>query len=332
MPRPSAIDGGVPDRQLLKELISGHRAVAPVRGYLWDTNASPHCIPVASRMDRHSVSHFWGPLILTGVSSALFISAPQGSILGAVNQSVLLPVSYRMNGSLSEPLMITWKCNDSRNPIIVYKLNNVSLGEDGSPLKCDGSLFTHDTYLDRVIFYPENASLCLLRLQVNDSGVYTISFRDARQSRDITLSVSSAQEPPGNGTAEGASDGDTRNRHHLVILMGSAAGGCSALALLLVLYGVLRPRQRRIILEEQVQTQEEQLLQDGHNYQEYQLHQIDRTSQEDPPVTRIPPHFLPTIYSLVGEGQGSRLSMPEPEIVYTEVNHKLKPAFWTSTL
>ncbi|KAJ1102500.1 hypothetical protein NDU88_007546 [Pleurodeles waltl] len=140
-----------------------------------------------------------------GVSSALFISAPQRSIVGAVNQSVLLPVSYRMNGSLNVPLLIAWKRNDISNAIIAYKLNNISLGEDGSPLKCDGSLFTHDTYLDRVIFYPENASLRLLSLQVNDGGVYTVSFRDARQSRDITLSVSSAQEPPGNGTSEGAS-------------------------------------------------------------------------------------------------------------------------------
>ncbi|KAJ1102493.1 hypothetical protein NDU88_007539 [Pleurodeles waltl] len=110
-----------------------------------------------------------------------------------------------MNESLNVPLLITWKRNDSSDTIIAYKLNNASLGEDGSPLKCDGSLFTHDTYMNRVIFYPENASLRLLSLQVNDGGVYTVSFKDARQSRDITLSVSSAQERPGKGTSEGAS-------------------------------------------------------------------------------------------------------------------------------
>ncbi|XP_078520614.1 uncharacterized protein LOC144785699 [Lissotriton helveticus] len=287
-------------------------------------------------MERQRVTSLWGQLILTVVSTALFISAPQGSVRGAVNQSVLLPVSYRINESLNVQLLITWTHKDSNVPIIAYKLNNVSLGEDGRPLSCNGSLFTHDTYKDRVIFHPETASLRLLNLQLSDSGVYTVSFRDIRHSRDISLSVSSTQESPGNDTAaKRPPDGDPGKGQSLVMLVGSATGGCSAfILLLLALYCALRPKQKRIIQEEQVQSLEYQLQEQGQEYQlqeqglNYQLHRMDRTRHEDPALTYV----LPTIYSLLGEDHGSRLSMPEPAIIYTQLNHHPRPAFSTSTL
>ena len=106
-----------------------------------------------------------------------------------MGQSVLLPVSYRVNSSLLFPLSIVWKAENSSQVIIICMVRNCSLDAWGAPKKCSAISFPHITYWDRAEVFPENASLLLRDLQLSDSGVYSIAFTQQNLSRQITLAV-----------------------------------------------------------------------------------------------------------------------------------------------
>ncbi|XP_072192182.1 hepatic and glial cell adhesion molecule-like [Excalfactoria chinensis] len=125
-------------------------------------------------------------LLLLGQNLGLHIEIPQDAVSGTVGQSVLLPVSYRVNSSLSFPLANVWKFGNSSQVIIICVVQNCSLDAWGAPKKCSARSYPHIPYRGRIDVFPENASLLLRDLRLSDSGVYSIVFKEQNQSRRIT--------------------------------------------------------------------------------------------------------------------------------------------------
>ncbi|POI35346.1 hypothetical protein CIB84_000902 [Bambusicola thoracicus] len=146
-------------------------------------------------------------LLLLGQNLGLLIEIPQDVVSGTMGQSVLLPVSYRVNSSHLFPVSIVWKFCNSSQVIITCTVRNCSLDAWGAPKKCTVMCFPHVTHRGRVELFPENASLLLRDLQLSDSGVYSITFQQLNQSRQITLAVHKQRvstEHPDEGTERGA--------------------------------------------------------------------------------------------------------------------------------
>ncbi|KGL79467.1 Hepatocyte cell adhesion molecule, partial [Tinamus guttatus] len=115
------------------------------------------------------------PLFSAGENLALIAEIPQDLINGTVGQSVLLPFSYKFNSTSEFPLPILWTFNNSLNPFISCTVQSCSLSTEGTPRNCSANCFPSATYQDRVEFFPESASLLLRNLQLNDSGVYSVT-------------------------------------------------------------------------------------------------------------------------------------------------------------
>lgn len=128
-------------------------------------------------------------LLLLGQNLGLLIEIPQDAVSGTVGQSVLLPVSYRINSSLLFPLSILWKFGSSSQVIVTCTAQNCSLDAWGTPTNCSAICYPHVTYRGRAAVFPENASLLLWDLQLNDSGLYSVTFTQQNLSRQITLAV-----------------------------------------------------------------------------------------------------------------------------------------------
>ncbi|EMP31992.1 hypothetical protein UY3_10916, partial [Chelonia mydas] len=128
----------------------------------------------------------------------LLIDIPQDSVNGTVGHSVLLPVSYRLQEPFPFPLSIQWHFSNFPNPLTVYTVTNCSVSAEGIPIHCSGNNFIHSEYQGRTVFFPENASLLLQKLQFSDSGVYRVTFKVTQQTRNITLTVSEPHFNHGN--------------------------------------------------------------------------------------------------------------------------------------
>ncbi|OXB58703.1 hypothetical protein ASZ78_016875 [Callipepla squamata] len=167
-------------------------------------------------------------LLLLGQSLALLIEIPQDVVSGTVGQSVLLPVSYRVNSSLRFPVSIRWKFGNSRQVIITTcSVQNCSLDAWGAPSKCSALYFPHAKYRDRVEVFPENASLLLWDLRLSDSGLYSVTFTQQNQSRRITLAVH--KEPVSSEHLDEEPDNKHQDNIHYYII-----GVCSLVGLLLL--------------------------------------------------------------------------------------------------
>ncbi|KGL79466.1 hypothetical protein N309_03857, partial [Tinamus guttatus] len=105
---------------------------------------------------------------------ALIAETPQDSLECTVGQSVLLPVSYKFNSSSRFPLSIQWTFSNSSDLFISCTVQNCSLSADRAPRNCSANCFPTPTYQDRVVLFPENASLLLKDVQLSDSGVYSV--------------------------------------------------------------------------------------------------------------------------------------------------------------
>ncbi|CAM4612419.1 unnamed protein product [Lepidochelys olivacea] len=142
-------------------------------------------------MNSHRSSQICCSLLLFfGFSQPVFIEIPQSSGNATVGQSVLLSVSYKFNRSFYHPLSIQWNFSETPDLLTIYTVTNCSVSAKGIPTHCSGHNYTHLAYQGRTVFFPENASLLLQNLQLNDSGVYSITFKVPQQTRHITLIVS----------------------------------------------------------------------------------------------------------------------------------------------
>ncbi|TFK04379.1 Aprataxin and PNK-like factor [Platysternon megacephalum] len=243
----------------------------------------------------------WSVLLFLGFADALLIDIPQDPVNGTVNHSVLLPVSYRLQGPFPSPLSIQWNFNNTPNPLTMYTVTNCSVSAEGIPTCCSGYNYTHLAYQGRTVFFPENASLLLQTLQLSDSGVYSITFKLPQQTRHITLTVS---EPHFNRRNP---DDGTENEINppLDLLLGLLiTGGLSFLLLLLLLFfcfrwymGAVQQRRTRIIKQQEEVPDHEEL------HMESSL-----------------PRTLSTIYARIGEDTGQRQRRSESQTEYASTS------------
>ncbi|KAM4028427.1 HEPACAM family member 2-like isoform 2-T2 [Anomaloglossus baeobatrachus] len=123
---------------------------------------------------------------LRGFSRALNITVPSEPVQGNVGDSVLLPVIY----SVPQPpamLQIIW---NHENSIVLF--SEMTLSGSGEPpaLKIMNEYhIVVGRYQHRVVFYPNNASILLRNVQLNDSGRYTVTFQELNQSRPMVLDI-----------------------------------------------------------------------------------------------------------------------------------------------
>ncbi|XP_072921186.1 uncharacterized protein [Hemitrygon akajei] len=106
--------------------------------------------------------------------AAATLRVHQNSLKGRVDHSVLLPASY----TISDPqgyLRIKWSRAGKR--IVEYRCISE---RNSNANECNQVLSYSDLYQHRVVLFPENASLLLKHLQINDSGLYELSVSQAR--------------------------------------------------------------------------------------------------------------------------------------------------------
>ncbi|XP_025963559.2 uncharacterized protein LOC112987746 isoform X2 [Dromaius novaehollandiae] len=206
--------------RVLLRINSGQRVVLAMRDLLpwglcssWGDNMGPTqgCWTLCS-------------ILLLRLSQAVLIKIPQDLVNGTVGQSVLLPVSYKLSSSSHFPLPFHWTFSNRSERIVTCTVLNCSLSAEGTPKHCSAKHFPHAAYQGRVVLFPENASLLLRDLQLKDSGVYSVTFKQQIQTRRITLTVYS--EARADTDARGGRSG----QKILVII-----AGCFCLILLLLL-------------------------------------------------------------------------------------------------
>ncbi|XP_038671411.1 uncharacterized protein LOC119975690 isoform X3 [Scyliorhinus canicula] len=116
----------------------------------------------------------------------------QREVMGTVDQSVLLPVSYSTL-TPGSTLQIQWGLFPGFTPFVRLTRSNCSPDPDRPGYNCSDHRETAPSYRDRVHLYPENGSLLLWDLQPSDSGVYVISvYSDGRNTAwrgNVTLTV-----------------------------------------------------------------------------------------------------------------------------------------------
>nr|XP_025043793.1 uncharacterized protein LOC112546891 [Pelodiscus sinensis] len=221
-----------------------------------------------------------------GSSHALLVEIPQDSVNGTVGHSVLLPISYKLQtGPFPSPLGIHWYFSNTPNPLVSYTVTKCSVGTEGIPTRCSGDHFTHPAYQGRAELFPENASLLLRNLQLNDSGVYSLTFNGQRQTKHITLTVSEPHVNPGNPESNGNTGDGGKPKKNPYLLPGLlVTAGLSLLLVLLLLVfcfrwhmGEVQQRKRKIIKKQEV------------------------PNNEDSPMESSIPNTVSTIYARIGD-------------------------------
>ncbi|XP_050820352.1 uncharacterized protein LOC127056491 [Gopherus flavomarginatus] len=242
----------------------------------------------------------WSILLFVSFSHALLIDIPQDSVNGTVGLSVLLSISYRLQGPFSSPLSIQWNFSNTPNPLTMYTVINCSVSAEGIPTRCSGLNYTHEAYQGRTEFFPENASLLLRNLQLSDRGVYSVTFKAPQQTRHITLTVSESHLNHGN--ADGGKREETNQSPDHLLGLQITGGFCFLLLILLLLFccrqhkGAVQQRKTRVIEQEEIPNHEE-------SHMESSL-----------------PTTVSTIYARIGEDTGQRQRRSESQTEYASIS------------
>ncbi|XP_026704500.1 uncharacterized protein LOC113480100 [Athene cunicularia] len=241
-------------------------------------------------------------LLLLGRNLAVLVEIHQDSINGTVGQSVLLPITYRFNSAPHFPVSIVWMFSNSRDVLITCTVLNCSLDAGGAPSSCIANHFPHRTYQRHAEVFPENGSLLLQHLRLNDSGVYSVRFSSPYQTWRVTLTVHEQRFTPEHPDTMGQD-----HIHHFAI------GICSSVFLLLLplLFCCIRHRgaaqqQKRISIRQQ------------------QVSSMEESHMESTVVRDVA-----TIYARVGDS----FEEPQPrltsEVMYTSIASPGPPGLYT---
>jgi len=84
---------------------------------------------------------------------------------------------------------ITWRFHGSSDVLVTCVLLNCSLGAGGAPTSCSAKCFSLNAYRGRAHLFPENGSLLLQDLQLNNSRVYAVTFSPPPRTWTVTLTV-----------------------------------------------------------------------------------------------------------------------------------------------
>ncbi|XP_007909341.1 uncharacterized protein LOC103190391 isoform X1 [Callorhinchus milii] len=123
--------------------------------------------------------------------SALKVTACQSTVTRFVNQDSVLPVLYEAPNS-SGFLRIQWKFLSRYRTEIVMTHSLPDTAQTKGWIK---PLFVPDTYTGRVTLSPENASLFIRDLRLNDTGMYRVTVTDSKKESQayVNLTVISQQ-------------------------------------------------------------------------------------------------------------------------------------------
>ncbi|XP_075369442.1 uncharacterized protein LOC142415254 [Mycteria americana] len=237
-------------------------------------------------------------LLLLGGNLGVLINIHQEVVNGTVGQSVLLPLSYRFSRAPRFPVSIVWTFTNGTNVLMSCTLLNCSLGAGGDPSNCSANRFPQPAYRGRAELFPENGSLLLRDLQLNDSGVYSVSFREPYQTRHLVLTVHEQRSTP-----EHPADATERDR-----ICYYASGICSSFLLLLLLFccvrhwGAAQQKKRRIIKQQQIPS-------------------VEESHMESTAVRDTAP-----IYASIEDSFEQSQPRPTPEVVYTSITSPGPPA------
>ncbi|XP_062905758.1 uncharacterized protein LOC134347289 [Mobula hypostoma] len=120
---------------------------------------------------------------LSAVTAALTLRVHQDRVNGTAGQSVLLPVSY----TVPDPhgyLRITWTGGGNASVCIEYTCFS---GQECHLSDRRSHITVSETCKHRALLFPENASLLLRDLQINDSGIYELSISDSTGTENGSL-------------------------------------------------------------------------------------------------------------------------------------------------
>ncbi|XP_069775359.1 uncharacterized protein [Narcine bancroftii] len=103
----------------------------------------------------------------------LVLCIGQREVNGIIHQSALLATSFKP--AFCPTLKLKWRVIPDPTPIASLLRTKCSLLPGRSTYNCSDKQLVASSYEGRVHIFPENGSLLLNQLQLNDSGVYEIS-------------------------------------------------------------------------------------------------------------------------------------------------------------
>ncbi|CAH2316595.1 carcinoembryonic antigen-related cell adhesion molecule 3-like isoform X2 [Pelobates cultripes] len=116
--------------------------------------------------------HVDDPSLSSGRSVANDIIVTQDSVNATVGHSILLQTSYKISQNMYNWPSLQWTFGN--RVIVYYSLQNGSIDPEGTPVLTRGKIQIFPLYEHRVTLYPDNGSLLLMNLHLQDSGCYNI--------------------------------------------------------------------------------------------------------------------------------------------------------------
>ncbi|XP_038672986.1 uncharacterized protein LOC119976513 [Scyliorhinus canicula] len=198
---------------------------------------------VTRRLSKFTSVCFLNTFLISYFASGIGVTVRvhQREVMGTVDQSVLLPVSYSTL-TPGSTLQIQWGLFPGDTPFVRLTRSDCFPDPDRSGYNCSDHRETAPSYRDRVHLYPENGSLLLWDLQPSDSGDYVICVYSVGSSTpwrgNVTLTVynKTDTESPAPSSTERAETSREFPAHRAALLLrGSIVGGVTVLGACLYL-------------------------------------------------------------------------------------------------